>query len=197
MTAALMEWLPRNAVEPGGKVYVFFSGHGAPDVENGSAYLLPYDANPTYIKSGGVRVAELQEGLSNLSGQQAYLFLDACFSGSGERSVLPEGTRPVVPVQEIEPSVNVVTFSAAGADETTGAHKQSGHGLFTYHLLQGLGGQADTDQDSDVTVGELKAYVVDMVRVDARRQNRDQTPVAAFPDSVGDTHVLVESVEPK
>jgi hypothetical protein len=195
MTAALMEWLPRNAVEPGGKVYVFFSGHGAPDVENGSAYLLPYDANPTYIKSGGVRVSALQESLSNLEGQQTYLFLDACFSGSGERSVLPEGTRPVVPVKELEPSASVVTFSAAGADQTTGAHKQSGHGLFTYHLLQGLGGHADADQDGDVTIGELEAHVVDAVRVDARRQNRDQTPVAAFPKSVDDKHILVRSLE--
>src|SRR5690606_11558444 len=32
ITAALMEWLPRNAVNAGGKVYVYFSGHGAPDV---------------------------------------------------------------------------------------------------------------------------------------------------------------------
>lgn len=195
MTAALMEWLPRNAVEPGGKVYVFFSGHGAPDVQEGSAYLLPYDANPTYLKSGGIQVAEVQKTLTNLQGQQAYLFLDACFSGSGERSVLPEGTRPVVPVKQLKPAGGVVTFAAAGADETTGAHQQSGHGLFTYHLLEGIGGKADADQNGDVTLGELEAHVVQSVRVDARRRNRDQTPVVALPKGVDDSHVLVKAVE--
>lgn len=195
MTAALMEWLPRNAVKPGGKVYVFFSGHGAPDVKEGSAYLLPYDANPTYIKSGGVRVAEVQKTLSDLKGQQAYLFVDACFSGSGERSVLPEGTRPVVPVEQLKSAGGVVTFAAAGPKETTGAHPQSGHGLFTYHLLQGLGGQADADNDSNVTLGELESHVVESVRTDARRQNRDQTPIVARPDGLEASHVLVEAVE--
>jgi hypothetical protein len=33
------------------------------------------------------------------------------------------------------------------------------HGLFTYYLLQGLQGEADTNWDNDVTLGELTGYV--------------------------------------
>lgn len=179
MSAAIFEWLPRNAVQPGGRVYVFFSGHGSPDVQSGDAYLLPYDANPTYIKSGGLPIAAVQKTLSDLHGQQVYVFLDSCFSGSGERSVLPEGTRPVVPVKKIEPTTNVVTLSAAGPDETTGAHASRRHGLFTFHLLKGLSGVADADSDSNVSVDELHAHVQREVSVEARRQNRDQTPTLA------------------
>jgi hypothetical protein len=33
------------------------------------------------------------------------------------------------------------------------------HGLFTYYLLRGLRGEADTNRDNDVTLGELTGYV--------------------------------------
>lgn len=195
LSAALMEWLPRNAVEPDGRVYVFFSGHGTPDVESGEAYLLPYDANPTYVKSGGLRVDEVQTKLASLQGQQVYLFLDACFSGQGERSVLPKGTRPVVPVQQLNAAEGVVTFSASRADETTGADPSGRHGLFTHHLLGGLTGGADSNGDGDVTIAELREHLVSTVTVAARRQNRDQTPTVAVPASLNASHVLVDDLE--
>lgn len=194
LQAALMEWLPRNAVQPGGKVYVFFSGHGAPDIEEGSAYLLPYDANPTYVKSGGIRVADLQTELAKLKGQQTYLFLDACFSGSGERSVLAQGTRPLVPVKALTPSQGVVTFSASQASETTGAHAASGHGLFTYHLLNALSGAADANADRNVSLGEIQDHLVRSVQTDARRDNREQTPTVALPAGVDVHTVLVKGL---
>jgi hypothetical protein len=184
MSGALLEWLPRNAVESGGRVYVFFSGHGAPDVESGDAYLVPYDANPAYLKTGGFSLSGLQETLAGLNGQQVYVFLDACFSGQGDRSVLAEGTRPLVPVKAVGPVGSVVTFSASAASETTGAHATSGHGLFTHALLEGMAGAADADRDGNISLAELKAHVIDQVRTGARRQNRDQTPSVVTPSGL-------------
>lgn len=195
LSGALFEWLPRNAVEEGGRVYVFFSGHGAPDVETGDSYLLPYDANPTYVKSGGLAVGELTDRLGALEGQQVYLFLDACFSGTGERSVLAEGTRPVVPVKALQVSEGVVTFSASGPDETTGAHAGGAHGLFTYHLIDGLTGAADTDGNATITIAELQTHVQETVKVEARRQNRDQTPTASVSNAVDPNAALVEGLQ--
>ncbi len=190
LTGALLEWLPRNAVEPGGKVYVFFSGHGAPDVETGDAYLVPYDANPAYIKTGGLSMKVVQETLAGLNGQEAYLFMDSCFSGTGDRSVLAEGTRPLVPVKPIESKGSLVTLSASAADQTTGAHEGSGHGLFTYHLLHGMTGAADANADSNITLQELASHITAKVKVEARRQNRDQTPTVAAPGSLDQTKAV-------
>lgn len=184
LQGALTEWLPKNAVKPGGRVYVFFSGHGAPDVASGEAFLLPWDSNPAYLKSGGLSVKELQASLSALPGQQTFVFLDACFSGTGERSVLADGTRPLVPVRELSDAPSVVTFSAAGAREATGAHASSGHGLFTHHLLDGLSGAADADADLHVTLDELQRHLATHVSAEARLQNREQTPTLARPKGV-------------
>ena len=182
ITGALLEWLPRNAVEPGGVVYVFFSGHGAPDPETGDAYLIPYDADPAYLKTGGVAIKEVYDALEGLQGQTSMVFLDACFSGSGDRSVLAKGTRPLVPVKTPEVGGKVFSFGAAQSNQTTGAHEVTGHGLFSYHLLSGMSGAADADKNKDVTLDELAVYLKHHVETEARLQNRDQSPSFSFPD---------------
>lgn len=191
IASALEEWLPRNAVASGGQVIVYFSGHGAPDVQTGDAYLVPWDANPAYIKTGGYSVAGLQRSLSGLKGQEVFVFLDACFSGVGGRSVLPDGARPLVPVKAVDVAPRVYTFAAAGPGETTGAREGTSHGLFTWHLLQGLGGAADADGDRRVSFQELTRHVAQVVEVEARRDNREQRPTVAAPP--GDA-VLVEGL---
>jgi serine/threonine protein kinase len=52
------------------------------------------------------------------------------------------------------------------------------HGLFTYHLLKGIGGAADGDGDGKVGVYELSTYVSQAVARDAPRFGHVQTPWA-------------------
>ena len=197
IASAVEEWLPRNARKPGGRVYVFFSGHGAPDPETGRAYLVPYDADPAYLKTRGYAVGRLHEALGKLEGQQSVLFMDACFSGSGTRSVLAAGTRPLVPVQADVPKSGLVAFAAAGARETTGAARGAPHGLFTHHLLAALGGAADRDGNRDVSLAEVAAYVTQRVSADARLDNREQTPTLHVPAGlVAERFPLVTGLAP-
>ncbi|MEO1271409.1 MAG: caspase family protein, partial [Myxococcota bacterium] len=183
IASVLEEWLPRNAVKPGGTVYLFFSGHGAPDPQTGQAYLVPWDADPAYIKTRGYPLKQVYSNLNRLKKQQTITLLDACFSGSGDRSVLAKGTRPLVPVQSA-PTSGVISFSASAANQTTGAAPNSAHGLFTHHLLTGLYGQADANRDAIVDLAELSAYVTDRVVRDARLDNREQLPSLQLPSAV-------------
>lgn len=43
-------WLPNN-VESGSTVFIYYSGHGAPDPKTGDAYLVPYDGDPSFGES--------------------------------------------------------------------------------------------------------------------------------------------------
>lgn len=176
LQSMLEEWLPRNAREPGGRVFVYFSGHGAPDPSTGQTYLVPWDGDPAYIKTRGISVDAIYRHLEGLAGQQTFLFLDACFSGGGPRSVLAAGTRPLVPVQAARPG-RVIAFAAAEARQTAGAARDASLGLFTRHLLAGLGGAADRNHDRDVTLAELVQYVRGAVAKAARLDNRAQEPV--------------------
>jgi hypothetical protein len=165
------EWLPRLAKDDS-RVYFYFSGHGAPDVKTGGAYLVPWDGDASYLASTGYPVKRLYEKLGRLKAKEVLVAMDACFSGAGGRSVLPAGARPLVAKTEtLGVGSNVVALTASSGQEITGVAEGQGHGAFTYYLLQGLNGKA-----SDETVRGLYEYLKPRVEDAARRGNRDQTP---------------------
>ena len=54
------KWLPNN-VETGSTVFVYFSGHGAPDLKSGGAYLVPYDGDPSFIAETGYSLKRMYD----------------------------------------------------------------------------------------------------------------------------------------
>jgi hypothetical protein len=91
--------------------------------------------------------------------------------------VLAEGTRPLVPVKQTEPTSRVAIFSASQAEETSGNRLEEDSGLFTHFLTQGLGmGLADGDGDGQISLSELESYVSPRVAREARQASREQNP---------------------
>lgn len=196
LEAYLEDWLPRNA-RPEGRVYVFFAGHGAPDPQTGEGYLVPWDGDPRFITRQGLHIDAMTAQLKELNAAEVVLMMDSCFSGSGGRSLLAEGTRPLVPVRPIAtPEVSGETrfslFAAAQADEVTGMTADGEHGLFSYYLFQGLRGAADRDGNGRVSAAELGIYLSEHVPDEARRENRDQTPFTQFlPEASGTMDLVI------
>ncbi len=172
----LQEWLPLNVKEDS-TLFVYYSGHGAPDPVKGDAYLVPWDGDPRFLKSTAYPLKEFYGELAKLKAKRVIVVLDACFSGAGGRSVLAKGARPlVVMVADALPKAdNLTVFAAAGGDEITGTLDEQGHGVFTYYLLKGLSGAAK-DARGEVTEQGLFDYVKPRVEDEGRRQNRVQTP---------------------
>lgn len=166
-------WLPKN-VKTNSQLFFFFSGHGAPDPASKQAYLVPWDGDPKFLENTGYPIAKLYKSLAALKARKVLVALDSCFSGAGGRSVLAQGTRPLV--MKIDTSIppgseNLAVLSASAGDQITGSDNAQGHGLFTYHLLRTLnrtGGKA--------SVKDAFAAMVPGVEDAARRQNREQTP---------------------
>lgn len=176
LEAYLEDWLPRN-VQPDSRVFFYFSGHGAPAPESGQAYLVPWDGNPSFIEKTGYSLSRLYGAFDALKAREIIVALDACFSGAGGRSVLAEGTRPLV-VQVAMPasqSGKVVLFSATSPKETTSTLPDQGHGLFTYYFLKGLA--EAKDPRGNVTFRSVFDYLNHKVQDAASRQNRDQHPL--------------------
>ena len=165
-------WLPRNVREDS-RVFVFFSGHGAPDPKTGKAYLVPWDGDPKFIENTGYPIARLYEKLNALKAKEVVVALDACFSGAGGRSVMAKGMRPLVTQidEGMRGAGKLVVMTAAGPDEVTGTDEKNGHGLFTYYLLKGL-----NEKRGKGPVQGIFDYLLPNVQDAARRDNRDQTP---------------------
>ncbi len=163
-------WLP-NRVEKGDEVFVYYSGHGAPDPSKGDAYLVPYDGDPTYLDKTSYPVQRMYSYLAKLPAGKVTVVLDSCFSGAGGRSVIASGARPLVNMVQTSVPAQISVLAAAGADEISNTYQTKGHGLFTYFFLKGL---KDHPQNYKAAFDYLKPEVS---RVARREFNTNQDPV--------------------
>ena len=170
-------WLSNN-VEDNARVFIYFSGHGAPSTKTGDAYLVPYDGDPTFIAETGYPLARLYGALGKLKAKEIVVVLDSCFSGSGGRSVIAKGAKPLV-ITVNAPSIqkNTAVLTASSADQISSAYEEKHHGLLTYFLLKGIKEENVLKPDGSVAIAELFSYVKPQVERIARKQfNNEQTP---------------------
>jgi hypothetical protein len=180
-------WLPNN-VDKKSSVFVYYSGHGAPNPKTGDAFLVPYDGDPTFVDATGYSLKRLYAALDKLPAKEITVVLDSCFSGGGGRSVLAAGAKPMVLTVEtpLGASSKTVVLAASSGDQISSTYQEKGHGLLTYFFLKGLQGDADANEDGTIEISELYAYVKPNVQKVARKQyNNEQTPqLLANPDVI-------------
>lgn len=165
----LESWLP-NRVKKGSRVFVYFSGHGAPEPASGESYLVPFDGDPNYLVDTGYPLKGLYDKLGALPASEATVVIDACFSGAGGRSVLAKGARPLVMMTEGSAlPANVAVLSSTQGGQISTSFPEKEHGLFTYYFLQAL-------REGKGGVVEILDFVKPQVEDEAKRQNVNQTP---------------------
>jgi uncharacterized caspase-like protein len=126
-------------------------------------------------KISAYAIKELYEDLGSLKTTKSYAFLDTCFSGgtgrTGITETLLEGTRSgVMKINDISLAFNnLVIFTATDKNQLSNSYKDQNHGLFTYYMLKGLGGEADKDNDKNISLEELDNYVKDNVSRESRK----------------------------
>lgn len=172
------KWLPNN-VEAGSTVFVYYSGHGAPNPKTGDAYLVPFDGDPTFIDETGYSLKRMYSALGKLSSKEVIVALDSCFSGAGGRSVLAKGARPIVMSIENSFQLNkkISVLSASGGDQVSSTYDEKGHGLFTYFMLKGIKNEDVIMNDGSLDISLLYAYIKPQVSNIARKKyNNEQTP---------------------
>ena len=170
-------WIDKRIKNNETNVFIYYAGHGAPDLKKNKAYLIPYDGDPNYASQTGYEMDKLYAELGNMKAKSVTVFLDACFSGANrDNEMLLAGARPVfIEVKSGIPG-NVTVFSAAGAKEISSAWPEKKHGLFSYSLMKGMRGDADANKDKKITVGELGDYIRENVSDMAGMLDREQTP---------------------
>jgi hypothetical protein len=161
-------------------VFVFYSGHGAPDPATAGTFLVPTDADPQTLSLTGYPVRTLYENLAQLPARSLTVVLDACFSGLSDRGTLLRGISPLTLRVEnpVLAAPNAVVLSASGGTEVSGWYDQKGHGLFTYVFLEQLTQSLNASEGRDLpTARALRERLTpEVVRLSRRLRQRDQTP---------------------
>ena len=162
------------------RVFIYYGGHGAPDLETGDAFFVPVDGNPEYIRAGGYRLQTFYDNLAKIPAKKITVVLDACFSGNTDKGMLFKGISPamVKVKKEYRGPAGAVVITSASTDQVSAWYPEKRHSLFTYYFLKGLQGEADASGDGKITVGELSAYLKEHVSYMARRlKGVEQQPV--------------------
>jgi hypothetical protein len=165
-------------------VFVFYvASHGtvAGDDADQEYFLIPSNVNTVTleaIKRDALSEGELKELIGSIPATRKLLLLDTCHSGA-------MGDAMIVSTRELEHTAAVTVLSSAvgstvlsaSARDEEALEGQDGHGLFTYVLLQGLGGEADFRKRGYVKTFDLADYVDDEVpKIAEQHFNRKQKP---------------------
>ncbi len=172
-------------------VVIYFAGHGMADPNDPrQLYLLAHDSEFRNMGGTALLMSDFQDVFARiLKPKQVVTFADACHSqgisgalfggGSGENNLINQylarasgvGERAVITASDI----SELSFESSDWGQ--------GHGVFTYHLLEGLRGAADFDQDGTVVAGELFQYVQSEVRK-ATAGNQNPSVVGGLAESL-------------
>jgi len=179
---ALTKWL-RSKIKSGqSDLIIFFAGHGLASSDGKELYLLPQDSDPDLLARTALSRTELFQEIINLNPKSVMMFLDTCYSGvSRDEQMLLASARPIRIVADEQSEIpnNFTIFSASKLDQISSGLKEANHGIFSYYLMKGLEGKADSNQDKKITNGELLAYMDLNVSQKASELGRQQNPSLA------------------
>jgi hypothetical protein len=178
ITKSIEAWL-RNKAKSDSRIFIYYSGHGAPDPATGEAYIVPYDGDPNYLAVTGYPLKTLYSRLGQLQVKEVVVILDACFSGAGGRSVLAKGARPLVMVADtITLSSNMAILTATQGSQISTSSPEKGHGVFTYYFLKAL-------RDGKKNLSEIYEYIKPQVEDEAKQLNVQQSPsISPIPEKI-------------
>ncbi|MGU3496134.1 caspase domain-containing protein [Xanthobacteraceae bacterium A53D] len=178
-----------RSVTPGrSNVFVYYSGHGAPDLKTKQPFLLPQDGDPNFSESG-YRLETLYRNLELVKqkvgpDRKVIVMVDACFTGETGRkgenmlAVSAPGFSPARPKSGNGIVRLAATSGATPANWDDGAKL----GLFTSRFLMAAAGLARPAGQGGagerrVSWADLQSYVVQEVSTAARRTvGREQAP---------------------
>jgi len=158
-------------IQPEDVLIFFYAGHGVIEDSNNEFYLALSDVTQLYgkvdmLKAKGISSMELKEYFSKIKAQKQLIILDACQSGGAVNTFAMRGAAEEKALVQLARSSGVVLLASTGSDQFATEFKELGHGVFTYAVIEGLNGKADSgDKDGKITVKELESYINDKIPI--------------------------------
>ena len=194
-----MAWLKSKNLRKGDRLFIYLAGHGDA-IDQDEYFFLTYDCNPAgdknnYIVTGNVPLFFLKNRIADFTakGVDVFFIMDACRSNElpGGR----EGQKALnQAISEKRAGEVIMLATGAGQESLEDATIGSGHGLFTYYLVDGMAGVADSSGDNKVSVTELQRFVDKYVPAIAEEKyKRQQDPFFCCADNEGKIISIVDT----
>jgi hypothetical protein len=174
---ALLDWLPPH-MNKDAIVIVYFAGVAMVS-STGETFLVPYEGTAA-TTTRLYPLKDLEAGLARLKARQTVFIFDGLVSRLGPETK----TKATIPQWGAGGTSTIHLISPGGLGNGLEDERHR-HGLFTYYLLRALRGDADSNRDGEVTIGEVVSFVSQKVawasRVKFNREQRVLTVPALRP----------------
>jgi hypothetical protein len=108
----------------------YYAGHGLPDEETKTPYLIPVDVTGTNL-TAAIKLEDIYKKLAESGAGRVTVFLDACFSGGARDAGLIAARSVKVKAKENLVTGNVVVFTASSGEQSAMPYDKEQHGMFT------------------------------------------------------------------
>ena len=177
--SAIFKWLPGKIVEGETDLILFFSGHGLASSDGKEKYILPSNVDPDLLSRTALSRNELFNEITKLKPKSVTMFFDTCYSGvSRDEETLLASAKPlrIVADDDVKIPSNFTIFTASKPEQISSGFKETKHGIFSYYLMKGLEGNADSNKDNKITNNEMLVYLDENVSNIALDLGRQQNP---------------------
>ncbi len=161
------KWLEAKKLQKGDKLFFYLAGHGDA-IDEDQFFYIAYDCNPAgdknnYLAGGTIQLFNLKKKMAKETGKgvEVFFIMDAC-----RTSELPGGSEGQnflnSAISEKRVGEIIMLATGAGQESLEDASIGTGHGLFTYYLIDGLNGMADKESerpDNTVSLIEIQKYI--------------------------------------
>jgi hypothetical protein len=173
-------WLPAR-VKATTDVYVYYSGHGLPTDDGTGLYLLPQRADRDFLSDTALQQERINQALQATKPKSVTIFLDSCYSGMARTGqTLLASARPITLKASAQTfPADFTVISASSSEQISSSSNELKHGIFSYYLMRGMEGDADSNKDGKITAGEMHSYLLENVARQASLANRVQQPQLA------------------
>lgn len=171
-----------NGVDENDVVVVYMAGHGL--VVGDDWIFLPHEARfqkqLAAYRKGAITAREIQDTLIEAQAQRVLVLIDSCQSGATVEAFAEMQNFQRRYIRSFSRVAGVTVIAASRRDQSAIELPSLGHGLFTYVVLQGLEGGADTaPRDGSVTAHEIVQYAdLQIPGMSKRYLDEPQTPMA-------------------
>lgn len=163
-------------------VVVYLAGHGL--VVGEDWVFLPHEAKfqkqISAYRKGAVTAREIQDTLIEAEAQRVLVLIDSCQSGATVEAFAEMQNFQRRYIRSFSRVAGVTVIAASRRDQEAIELPSLGHGLFTYVVLEGLEGKADTaPRDGSVTAHEIVQYAdLQIPGMSKRYLDEPQVPMA-------------------
>lgn len=149
-----------NTIKPNvSDVFVYYSGHGAPDLNNKKAYFVPVEADPQYIELTCFETDVFYDNLAQIPAKSMVVVLDACFSGTN----IYKNISPIVIKSKGALGLkNGALLASCQSEQVSSWYNEKEQSLFSYFFLKAIHNKnADKNKDNRLTLQEIYDFLSD------------------------------------